>query len=102
VITGAPLRPFPRPEDFPTAVQAQHLHNLAPPGLFWGSRPLGSGLAEPERLRADELLADGFQIVIPRNTPPGRVRLVLTLLEGGRPLPTPPRVAWPQLEVRAP
>lgn len=104
---GEQLRPYPGPEAFPTGVQAVHLHNLAPPGLYWGARPLGNGLGEPHRLEPGQTLADGFHVVIPRHTPPGRYQVRLLLLEHAGSLPEAGPVAdnaaaWPSVEVVPP
>lgn len=97
---GSALAPYPAEHDFPTGLQGVHLHDLAPPGLFWGHRPLGTGLGEPHRWRAGWEVADAFSVWIPRHLPPGRYRLVQRLLDRGRPLAPREPVDWPWIEVR--
>jgi hypothetical protein len=96
---GGEPEPFPREEDFPSGLQAVHLHNLGPPGLLWGDRPLGSGLAEPHRLRQGQLLADAFPVAVPRHLVPGRYRLRLELSRHGKVETPDNQVAWPIIEV---
>ncbi len=98
----APLDPWPIPKNFPTGILGIHLHNLSPPGLLWGYRPLGTGMGEPGRWRRGWIVADRFFIWIPRHLKTGRYKLVQQMMSAGqieKPLDDP---SWPIITVVAP
>jgi hypothetical protein len=99
---GSPDPTFPEEGDFPTGREAVTLHTLAPPGLLWGSRPLGTTLAELHRLRAGEIFADSFMIWVPAHLEPGFYRIRLELLRHGRKESPQGQVEWPRIEVKPP
>ncbi len=91
--------PFPRPQHFPRAGLGTTLHKLAPSGLLWGERPLGTDLVEWSELQAGRELADGFAVFVPRHLAPGRYRLKLDAVDGGRERPVQGAGACPPFEV---
>jgi hypothetical protein len=96
---GAGIEVFPRTEDFPSGNEAEHLHNLAPPGMLWGDRPLGTGLSELHRYHRGEIFADPFRFWVPSHLEPGRYRVRLELSRHGRRAAPEDRVEWPLIEV---
>jgi len=96
---GRPESVIPRQEDFPTGYEATILHTLAPPGLLWGLRPLGSDLLDLHTLRAGQLLADGFVTWIPVHVRPGSYLLQLDIVCGGTPVHTAGDIEWPMIRV---
>jgi len=96
---GDPLETFPLPADFPSGFEGTILHTLAPPGLLWGSRPLGDGLIEQYSLHPGELVADGFTTWIPLQIKPGSYRLGLLIKCAGRSEAATPENLWPVIQV---
>lgn len=92
--------PFPRPEHFPRAGLGTTLHKLAPSGLLWGERPLGTDLAEWSELQAGREMADGFAVFVPRHLAPGRYDLRLDTTDGDRQQPLPGARLCPSIEVQ--
>jgi len=96
---GESQETFPLSADFPAGFEGTILHTLAPPGLLWGSRPLGNGLVEQYSLRPGELLADGFTSWIPVHIEPGRYRLGLLINCAGRGERATFEKLWPVIQV---
>ncbi|MBW1871753.1 MAG: hypothetical protein JRJ19_06795, partial [Deltaproteobacteria bacterium] len=90
---------FPLEQDFPTGYQAAILHTLAPSGLLWGSRPLGTDLVQRNSLRTGQRLADDFVVWIPLHLEPGDYRIELTLFNSGREQKPISSVEWPTIKV---
>jgi 4-amino-4-deoxy-L-arabinose transferase-like glycosyltransferase len=99
VAGGPDIAAFPLEQDFPQGYQATILHTLAPAGLLWGSRPLGTDLVERHRLRTGQRLADDFVIWIPLHLDPGDYRIELTLFNQGREQKPISGAAWPTIKV---
>lgn len=96
---GEVVQPYPREEHFPAGHEGVVLHTLAPAGLLWGTRPIGTGLGEPYRLGPDEVVADAFMIWVPEHLLPGRYAICLRSLRGDEVQRTLAPVAWPVIEV---
>jgi hypothetical protein len=96
---GSASDPFPLPEHFPRQFLATTLHKLAPSGLLWGDRPLGTDLVEWSELLPGRELADAGAVFVPRHLSPGRYRLALVAVEAGRERPLGGDERCPAIEV---